>query len=36
MGDESPYESWLLRVSADALSDSLMNHEMYEECKERL
>lgn len=34
--NESPYESWLLRVSADALSDSLMNHEMYEECKERL
>ena len=32
----SPYDSWLLRVSADALSDSLMDHETYERCKEQL
>lgn len=34
--NESPYDSWLLRVSAEALSDNLMDHETYERCKEQL
>lgn len=34
--NESPYDSWLLRVSADALSDSLMDSQTYEERKEQL
>lgn len=34
--NESPYDSWLLRVSADALSDSLMDSRTYEERKEQL
>ena len=35
MINEAPYESWLIRVSADELSDRLMDCEAYEEYKEK-
>ena len=35
MINEAPYESWLIRVSADELSDRLMDCKAYEEYKEK-